>query len=364
MSAPTLDAIASEGVSAVKLQPAFPTTTFPNHFTLVTGLVPDHHGVVSNAMRDPAIPDVVFAMGNSAAVADPRWWQAEPIWTILEKQGRRTAPLLWPGASQVPFGGVRPSHWVQFRRDITSAERIALVADLFSKPQAEWPDFTTMYWPDVDAAGHTYGPDSREVTEAAERIDHALGQLRAKLRSTGALDSLNIIVVSDHGMSALSPDRVIYLSDYIDLSAIEIVDGPPTMGISPKTLTIDEIYGKFAGKHPQLEVYRKQDIPARFQYGTHPRVPPIVLMAADGWTIFPRRPVPLRFGGAHGYDNALDSMQGLFVASGPAFKQGVSVDLFRSVDIYGLMCAILGVPPAKNDGDSAAAKALLRDRRE
>ena len=357
---PSLDALAAAGVSAAKMQPGFPSKTFPNHFTLVTGLVPDHHGIVSNTMRDPAIPGVTFSMSNRAAVVDSRWWQAEPIWTTLEKQGRKTAPLLWPG-SEAPSGGVMPTHWMAYVDRLTDAERIALVAKLYAGPESAWPDFATMYWPTVDQTSHTAGPLSAEVRAAAEGVDRALGELHKTLASLDVLDSLNIIVVSDHGMSEQSPERVIYLEDYIDLSTIDIVDGSPIPGVYPKSLPIDDVYARLAGRHPHLQVYRRHEIPARLEFGSNPRVPPILLLADDGWSVFPRRQEGRRFSlGAHGYDNALESMQALFVAAGPAFRRGVRLEQMRSVDVYDVMCGILGVTPNRNDGDPSIARRLLR----
>lgn len=355
---PALDAIADAGVSAAKLQPGFPSKTFPNHFTLVTGLVPDHHGIISNTMRDPRIPGVQFSMSNRQAVVDARWWEAEPIWTELEKAGRRTAPMLWPG-SEAPISGVHATYRTQYQQNLTDDERIDLLVDVFEKPEDEWPDFSTLYWHHVDSASHTNGPLSPEVQKEVEHVDRAVGRLVARLREAGA-SGLNIIVVSDHGMSQQSPDRVIYLEDYIDLETVEAIDSSPNIAIFPLTATIDDVYARLAGKHPHLQVYRKGDYPARFQFGTHPRVPPIYAMADDGWAVYPRRSRSGSSGGAHGYDNAAESMQALFVAAGPALKRGVRVDRLRSVDVYELMCAILGVTPHANDGDRAAARALLR----
>lgn len=362
---PVLDRIAAEGVSAVKLQPAFPSKTFPNHFTLVTGLVPDHHGIISNTMRDPGIPGVQFAMSNEQAVTDPRWWEAEPIWTLLEKRGMRTAPWLWPGAP-APIGGVMPDHWMKYEQNLTDEQRIALLTTLFEKPESEWPDFSTLYWHDVDTAGHSLGPEHPDMRVTVERVDRALGQLRDRLQKLGAAASLNVIVVSDHGMAQLAPERRIFLDAYLDLDTVEVWDSSPNIAIAPKTGSVDDIYARLAGKHPHLNVYRRGDYPARLQFGTHRRVPPIYAMAADGWGLFPRRPqaagagVRLGGGGTHGYDNAVDSMQGLFVAAGPALRRGYKVDRFRSIDVYELMCEILGVTPKPNDGSRRAALALVR----
>ena len=357
---PVLDALAAAGVSAAKLQPAFPSKTFPNHFTLVTGLVPDHHGIISNTMRDPAIPGVTFSMSNREAVIDPRWWQAEPIWTQLEKLGKRTAPLLWPG-SEAPIGGVMPDHWTKYEQNLTDDQRIEMVVSLFRAPESEWPDFATMYWHHVDSESHRSGPLTEDTRKAAEQVDRAVGLLLQRLRDAGA-GGINVIIVSDHGMSQQSPDRVIYLEDYIDLATVETIDSSPNVAVFPVGVTADAIYARLSGKHPHLKVYRPGDYPARFQFGTNPRVPPIYAMADDGWAVYPRRRAGsgAANGGAHGYDNAVESMQGLFVAAGPALRKGVRLERFRSVDVYELMCAILGVAPNPNDGSRDAARALLR----
>lgn len=357
---PTLDALAAAGVSAAKMQPAFPSKTFPNHFTLVTGLVPDHHGIVSNTMRDPRMPGVTFSMSNREAVRDPAWWTAEPIWVTLEKLGKKTAPQLWPG-SEAPIGGIRPFRWVEYKQGLSDDERIRLVTDLFDGPEDDWPVFATMYWHAVDDAGHRYGPDSAEVRTAVETVDAALGRL---LRAVGALDvdGLHVIVVSDHGMSALSPDRVVYLEDYLDLESIETVDSSPNVGIFPKTMNVDEIYARLKGRHPAMNVYLPSEFPARLQFGANPRVPPVFVSMDDGWSIVRNRRanVPYGTGGTHGYDNSLASMQALFVAAGPALKDGVEVPALRSVDVYPLMCRILGIEPRPNDGRPEATAPFMR----
>lgn len=360
MDTPALDAIAAAGVSARQLQPAFPSKTFPNHFTLVTGLVPDHHGVVSNTMRDPAMPGTTFSMSNRDAVRDARWWLAEPIWTTLEKAGRSTAPLLWPG-SEAPIGGAPPSRWMGYDDKLTDADRVAMVVDLYDGPESTWPAFATMYWPDVDWAGHEFGPESEEVRKAAERLDGAIGDLRRRLETLDVADELHVVIVSDHGMSQLSPDRVIYLEDYIDLDAVETVDSTPNLGMYPKTLTADEIYARMRGRHPHLQVYRPGEFPERLRFGTHPRVPPVYLSADEGWTIMARRGTGRSFSfGTHGYDNQALSMQGLFIAAGPSLKRGLVIDRYRSVDVYELLCRLVGIEPRPNDGDPAAARRLLR----
>jgi predicted AlkP superfamily pyrophosphatase or phosphodiesterase len=356
---PVLDALAAAGVSAGRMQPGFPTKTFPNHFTLVTGLVPDHHGIVSNTIRDPAIPGVTFSMSNRDAVRDARWWDAEPIWATLEKEGHRTAPLLWPG-SEADIGGIEPWRSVEYVQNLSDDTRIGMVMDLFSGPESAWPSFATMYWHAVDDAGHRFGPGSAEVKAAVEGVDAALGRLLAALRARD-IAGLNVIVVSDHGMSQLAPERTVYLEDYIDVDAIETVDSTPNVGIFSKTVDADTLAAQLTGRHPAMQVYRPGAFPDRLQFGTHRRVPPVFVSMADGWSVLRTRGTSRGYAGLgnHGYDNALDSMQALFVAAGPAFRPGVHIERMRSVDVYEVMCAILGITPNRNDGDPSIARRLL-----
>jgi predicted AlkP superfamily pyrophosphatase or phosphodiesterase len=355
---PTLDSLARAGVRAEWMTPSFPSKTFPNHYTLVTGLLPDHHGIVANSMWDDALGR--FTMSTRDAVRDARWWGGEPIWVTAEKQGRVAAPFFWPG-SEAEIGGIRPTHWVPFVDSFPRAARVDSVLRWLDVPSARRPAFVTLYYSDVDHAGHNNHPDSPQVDSALAVVDQMLARLTTGLRARGLADAVNIIVVSDHGMSATSPDRLIVLNDYIALEDVTVVDWSPVGAITPKPGKSDAVYRALHGAHPHLHVYRKGEVPARYRFGTHPRVTELVLIADDGWVITSRdRVATFRPGGTHGYDQTLPSMRALFIASGPSIRRGVVVPGFSNIHVYELMTHILRLRPAPNDGDLDSVRAVLR----
>src|SRR5262249_34947627 len=213
LPAPNLRALAPRGARAVALIPSFPTLTFPNHYTIVTGLYPAHHGIVANAMTDRSI-GARFTMSAETAT-DPRWWGGEPLWVTAIKQGRRAATMVWPG-SEVEIQGTRPTYWTQYTKSLTSYDRARGVVQWLALPEAERPSLLTVYFDEVDAAGHEYGVDARELSTAAAHLDESLGQMIAGVHALGLDDRTTFVVVSDHGMAPLSMDRVVYFDDYVD----------------------------------------------------------------------------------------------------------------------------------------------------
>jgi predicted AlkP superfamily pyrophosphatase or phosphodiesterase len=357
---PNLHRLIARGVQAEGLIPSYPSKTFPNHYTIVTGLYPAHHGVVGNSMWDPQLR-ASFDMSDRAAVADARWWGGEPLWVTVQRQGLLAATMYWPG-SEAEIGGIRPRYWKRFVRPLLSNDqRVDQVLAWLDLPEAERPSFITCYFSDTDQAGHEFGPDSPQVQDAIRRIDDEIGRLTAGLTSRGLLDRVNI-VTSDHGMAATSLDRAIMLSDYLDLHTVRIVDMTPTLGLIPhEGVSADDLLRKLATA-PHLRVFRREETPASWHYRDNPRIPPIVGVADEGWLVLPERPKdPLApsLKGTHGYDPAARSMHGLFVAAGPAFRRGVTVPRFENIHIYNALAAALQVQPATNDGDPAIARQLL-----
>ncbi len=359
---PNLRALAARGVRAEGLIPSFPSKTIPNHFTIVTGLYPAHHGIISNTMWDDAIGER-FTMSAPTAL-DSRWWGGEPVWATAIKQGRRASTMFWPG-SEVDIGGIRPTDFKAFDVNFPNGDRVKQVLVWLARPEGERPSFITLYFDDVDTAGHDYGPNAPQTLATAARLDGLLGNLLAGIAASGLADRINVIVVSDHGMSQQALDRKIFLDDYIDLSTVNVVDLSPVLQIAPKTGTVDELYAKLRDRHPALTVYRREDVPAYLHFSGNPRIQPIVGLAADGWAITTRarfeqaKNNPNQTGGDHGYDGRYRSMHGLFVAAGPQFRRGLVVPAFENIHIYELMCRILGLKPAKNDGDAAVTKGFL-----
>ncbi|MDP2483096.1 MAG: alkaline phosphatase family protein [Candidatus Palauibacterales bacterium] len=358
---PNLDDLAARGVRADGLIPSFPTKTFPNHYTLVTGLVPDHHGIVANTMYDPVF-DAVFSMADREEVRNERWWAGEPVWVSAEKHGLATAPLFWPG-SEADIGGVVPSHWLPFDGSMSDTARVQWVLDLLDLPDAERPSFLTLYFDHTDVAGHDLGPDSDEVLAAIAREDRALGLLVRGLEERGLSERTNVVVVSDHGMIATSRDRVMFVDDYVDLEIARPIDWNPVLALWPAEADVPAVYEALHGAHPHVSVFLRDSIPARLQYGTNRRVPPMLGIADPGWTItnhaYYDPHLERADGGNHGYDNQARGMQGIFIAAGPAFRAGVRVPAIRNVDVYPMLMWALGLPAAPGDGDIERVRDLL-----
>lgn len=361
--APALRHLAKDGVRASRLIPAFPTKTFPNHYTIVTGLHPAHHGIVSNTMYDPTF-DARFRIGDPAAVTDARWWGGEPLWVTAERQGQKAASFFWPG-SEAPIKDTRPSYWMPFDDDVPGETRVDQVLAWLDLPKAERPTFVTLYFSDVDHAGHDYGPDSDSVAAAIRHVDGYLERLVTGLRARGLYDVINLLVVSDHGMAATDTSRVIILDDYIDLADVRIVDRNPVLMAYAEEGRTDAVLAGLK-RAPHLAVYRREEVPAYLNFRDHPRIPPIIAIADDGWSIvtreqFERLAAGHDSGGTHGYDHRLPSMGALFVAHGPAFKEGVVTAPFQNIHLYALMASILNLEPAPNDGRLDSVRAVLRD---
>lgn len=358
--------LAAEGVRARWLTPIFPSKTFPNHYAIVTGLYAEHHGIVSNTMWDPGT-NRWFRMSDRGAVRDSSWWRGEPIWVTAVKQGLRSAPFFWPG-SEAAIEGIRPTYWARYDPGMANAERVRRVLDWLSLPDGRAPSFATLYFNDVDHAGHDFGPDAPETDAAIARVDSTIGLLMAGLDARGLAGRVNVIVVSDHGMAALSPERTIYLRDYIDLAHVTVVEKSPVAELAPKAGREQEIYGRLHGANPHLSVYRKADTPGRWHYRDDPRIPSIIAVAVEGWQISTRAradTASVRAGerGTHGYDPAVPSMRALFIGRGPAFHRGLVVPPFTNVHLYDLMARILGLTPAPNDGNLDSVRAVLQPSR-
>ena len=348
---PNVRALAARGVRSEGLIPSYPSVTFPNHYTIVTGLVPDRHGIVSNTMVDRTIGPERFTMQSQTA-KDPRWWGGEPIWTTAIKQGHKSASMFWPGSE-----AIFPTYWKPYDGKVPNLDRVQQVLTWMKLPDAERPSVITLYFSDVDSTGHSFGPDSPELLAATRRLDDMLGVLLDGIAAIGFADRTTIILTSDHGMAQTSASRLIFLDDYIEPTEAEVIDSGASLGLNPAPgTTADALYKKLSGKHPSLSIYKKEQTPAWLRYGSHSRVPAIVGLAQSGWLVTTRASAAKRagshYGGAHGYDPRYRDMHGLFVAAGPRVRQGYLAPALQNVHLYNFMCTLLGLKPAPNDGDS------------
>ena len=358
---PTLAALAADGVRAEAMKPAFPTLTFPNHYTLVTGLTPDHHGIINNRMVDPATGKV-FVYKDPKTTSDPSWWGGEPIWVSVEKHGEHAATMFWPG-SDVAIDGVRPSEWLPFNAKMTPDQRVDQLLRWIDEPAPQRASLFTLYFEQVDHAGHGHGPDSPEVDAALREVDAALTRLVDGLKQRGVFEHTDLVIVSDHGMTATTRALRTYLDDVVPLTDVSVVNYGILAGINPKEGKTAEVERALLAPHPHMQCWRKSQVPARLHYGTNPRIPALLCLAVDGGIITSHG---YENGGGHfsagehGYDNDDPKMRALFIAHGPDFKRGLVVPEFDNVDVYPLLAHLLGIHARPNDGDYAAVERMLR----
>jgi predicted AlkP superfamily pyrophosphatase or phosphodiesterase len=360
---PNLSRIAREGVRARWMRPSYPALTFPNHYTIATGLRPDRHGIVHNSMRDAALG--AFKLSDRDAVGDGRWWGGEPIWVTAEKAGLRSATLYWPG-SEAEIGGTRPTRWRAYTDDtaLPLDQRVDTVVGWLAEPQATRPRVATLYFETVDKQAHAYGPHSPQAHAAVRQVDAAIGRLLDGLARDGTLEHTNLVVVSDHGMAEVPARQALAIENVVERDEARVTSIGQVIGVEPLPGMSARVERKLLGAHANFDCWRKDALPARWHYGAHPRIPPIVCQMHEGWDmltreILPKRPDHAR--GSHGYDPALPSMRALFVARGPAFRAGTTLAPFDNVDVYPLLAKLIGVTPAPNDGNPETFDAVLTD---
>jgi len=359
---PNFDSLVAEGVTSKGLISVFPTKTFPNHYSIVTGLYPENTGLVGNTMYDPQF-DQWYRLSDREAVEDPRWYGGEPIWNTAEKQGLRAGTMFWVG-SEAPIQNMRPSYWKIYDESMVEEARIDTVVKWMSYPNERAVDFATLYFELVDAAGHDYGLQSDSLRAAIRKADQLLGYLKQRLKEAGAWDSTNIIIVSDHGMVDLSADKTIMLDSLIDMEDVERISWNPATMIQPKEGKTEEMHQALKTNENHYRVYHKEDLPERYHLKNHRRVPDLVVIADPGYTLL-NESYKDRFlknlpAATHGYDNQEKVMHAFFAAHGPAFKSGQMVSSLQNIHIYELMSHLLGVEPAPNDGSLDSVRTILR----
>jgi len=346
---PNLNKLAEDGVKAGRLIPSFPTVTFPNHYTIATGLYPDHHGIVNNNFPAPEL-GLYYRIGDRTAVENPAFYGGEPIWKTAEDQNIRSASFYWVG-SEAPVGGMQPTYWKKFDESVAFGSRIDTVIKWLSYPMEKRPGFVTLYFEEPDAVSHAAGPVSPATGEVVETLDSLIGVLRLKLSELPFGNRINLIVLSDHGMGPVSPSRYINITGVVPQRMIAgIFGGNPVYTINPAEGKTDSVLALLNQKKG-LKAWRKSEVPSRLHYGTNPRIPEVVVVADSSWSIGTRPDGSGIRGGAHGYDNANTDMHAIFYAAGPAFKKGYSFDKLNNTDIYNLICRILKIKPAPNDGN-------------
>ncbi|XP_019958951.1 bis(5'-adenosyl)-triphosphatase enpp4 [Paralichthys olivaceus] len=352
---PNLKLLYSQGVLVEQLTNVFITKTFPNHYTLVTGLYAESHGILSSNMYDP----VSHKHFHASQDKDPMWWsKAQPLWITALDYGYKTAAMMWPG-SDVVISNRTASHFLLYDSNVTFLQRVGNVTKwLVGNGKEPGVKFAALYWEEPDKSGHKYGPENTAaMSKVLKEVDDNIGLLVSRLKSSGLWGRINVIVTSDHGMTQLSTERIIRLDDCINPDDYMLVDSSPVAALIPHK-DPKAAFTQLSKCHTHMTAYLKTDIPDRLHYQNNKYIQPIILVADEGWTIVQRGNTLSRLGD-HGYDNSLPSMHPFMAAAGPSFREGYRMGNLNSVDIYPLMCHLLSVPPQPNNGSLTQARCLL-----
>lgn len=361
--APHLLAIGAEGASVPQgMIPSYPSLTFPNHLAIVTGLYPEHHGIVANSFYDPA-RKAYYKISDTKVVRDGSWYSGTPLWVLAEQQGMRSACFFWPG-SEAAIQGVRPTYYLHYTDSIPGDKRIGQVIDWLKLPPAQRPHFITLYYPDVDENGHKYGPDSPQTEDAVHYVDQQMGELETRLKALHL--PIDLIIVSDHGMQKLSGDWV-NLDQYADLSHFH-TDGPL---LYPDTdADAQKAFEQFkkaiqSGRTNKFRVYRRADVPAHLHYNANAREGDPIIVPTGPYSFRAHasgksgdlRPDEV---GAHGFDpRRMKTMRAVFFAEGPDIRRGVKLKPFENVNVYPLIAQILGLTTMPVDGKLSTLQRVL-----
>ena len=359
---PFFDSLATVGVKA-RMEPSYPASTFPNHYTMATGCVPDHNGILNNSFRDPETGEH-YAMGDSATRYNPKYYLREPIWITAQRQGVKTANVYWVG-SDIPHEGEFPTYYRDWnaKPHWNFEERVDEVVRLMSLPEEERPRLVMAYFDEPDYTGHVYGPHSEETAETVHYLDSLMHALYLRLKAGPSGDKLNFIIVSDHGMTEISNERFISWAEVLDQAWIEDIVGSSPTSIYAKAGCVDSIITAVA-QVPHLHAWKHGEMPAELNYGTSDRLGDVIVAPDLGWQFSNR---PKKGHGAHGYFPQDADMQVAVRAIGPDFKEGYEAHpyadgeaAFKNIDLYPMLCHLLGVKPAPVDGDLKRIKQILR----
>jgi predicted AlkP superfamily pyrophosphatase or phosphodiesterase len=353
---PTLDSLAKIGVQA-GFRPVFPSNTFPNHYAMATGLHPDHHGLVNNSFYAPDL-DKIYTIGNREAVENPAFYGGEPIWNTAERQGVKSATYFWVG-SEAAVGGHQASIWKKYDGSVPYNARVDSVISWLRLPKERRPHLIMWYIEEPDAIAHDETPDSEKVIAKVEELDQVLNYLFNRARKLDIFKKINFIVLSDHGMATYTPDKYVNLYKYLPRDSFDYVfDGVPTY-LYPKPTYTETAYN-ILKEVPNISVYRKGEIPEKFVYGTHERISELIVLPDIGTYVHFRETDRAYTGGAHGYDNFAQEMEGIFYAAGPMFKKGYKGETMQNLNLHLIIATILGIEPAPNDGDPLVVKKILK----
>ncbi|KAI5193960.1 ectonucleotide pyrophosphatase/phosphodiesterase family member 3 [Manis pentadactyla] len=362
---PSINKLKTCGIHSKYLRPVYPTKTFPNHYTIVTGLYPESHGIIDNNMYDVNL-NKNFSL-SSKEKNDPAWWLGQPIWLTAMYQGLKAGTFFWPG-SDVAINGSFPSIYMMYNSTIPYEERISTLLKWLDLPKAERPNLYTMYIEQPDSAGHKSGPVSGAVIEALQLADKTFGMLMEGLKQRNLDNCVNIILLADHGMDQTYCDKMEYMTDYFPQINFYMYEGPAprirTRNIPHDfySFNSEEIVRNLSCRKPDqhFKPYLTPALPKRLHYAKNVRIDKVHLLVDRQWLAVRSKAYSSCGGGNHGYNNEFKSMEAIFLAHGPSFKEKTEIEPFENIEVYNLICDLLHIQPAPNNGTHGSLNHLLK----
>ncbi|XP_037304973.2 ectonucleotide pyrophosphatase/phosphodiesterase family member 1 isoform X2 [Pungitius pungitius] len=363
---PAISKLRNEGTSMPYMRPVYPTKTFPNHYSIVTGLYPESHGIVDNKMYD-VTQNTSFSL-KSEEKFNAKWYQGEPVWISAMRQKLKAGTFFWPG-SDVRINGTFPNIYKTYNKSITFEQRVLTLFEWLGLPEGERPDLYTLYLEEPDSSGHKFGPASSQVLQALEGVDRIVGMLMDGLIQRDLHHCVNIMVVSDHGMEEASCEKAAFVSTYLTQTEDFAVIQGPAARIRPSRLPEDYFSFDFESLIKNLSCktadqpmrpYLKENLPKRMHFANNKRIERGHLYMKQGWqAALNKQELKYCLGGFHGSDNLFTNMQAIFIGYGPGFKKKTVVPPFENIELYNLMCDLLGIRPAPNNGTHGSLNHLL-----
>lgn len=359
---PNLDSVAQNGVRALSFRPVYPSKTFPNHISIITGMYADNHGILFNQFENIANGEI-YRLGDSAAVRNSSWYKGEAFWETAEKNNITSASFFWPG-SEVNEAKRRPTYYKKYEHNLPYRERIDGVTDWLKLPQSERPHFITLYFHDTDSYGHDFGPNSPEINQSIQRLDTLVGYLNKKLSEIGMQDSVNVIFLSDHGMTEVDVERTIKIEDILSGLNYKFAGAETLSMIEPSESNFDSVFARLERNQSHFRVYKKENMPNYYHFNQNDNIFSILLVAELGWSIVDNKQfmnmTKYASKGNHGFENTNIDMHGIFLASGPQFRNGFTTGTIWNIDVYPLLCKIFNIAPnPKIDGNLERIEFLL-----
>ena len=350
---PSFDYMRDHGVKAESLHPVFPTKTFPNHYSLATGAYTQTHMLTGNSFYDQKFKEI-YSIGDRETVQDPKWYQAEPIWVTAERQGVRAASFFWVG-SEAPIKGLSPSITKMYDGSVPFESRVDSVIQWLQLPEEKRPHLIMLYFSEPDHVGHVSGPESAETDSVILDMDQLLGKLLDGVKSLSISDQVNLVIVSDHGMTALNKDKYVIIDDYLnDVNDYYLDIVGPYAQVTAKSWISRLFIGKKLSTMPSVAVYAKRNIPDRYHF-VNRNTGDFLIVADKGWTIMDQNRFDKRGGpegGNHGFAPEIKELHAIFYAMGPKIKEGLMIDTFENIHVYPLICELLEIQPYANAPDA------------